>query len=75
MSTEPRAIGLARAWLGTPFRAGASVQGVGTDCAGLIEGIASALDIPFPHGPQSNMTLPALQPPHLCALIHPNPAP
>jgi NlpC/P60 family putative phage cell wall peptidase len=48
MSTPSRAIGLARAWLGTPFRAGASLQGVGTDCAGLIEGLARALDIPFP---------------------------
>ncbi len=38
----------ARRWLGTPFRANASVCGVGTDCAGLIEGIARKLGTPYP---------------------------
>jgi NlpC/P60 family putative phage cell wall peptidase len=42
------AIERARRWLGTPFCAGASVCGVGTDCAGLIEGIARDLGQPFP---------------------------
>jgi NlpC/P60 family putative phage cell wall peptidase len=42
------AITYARQWLGTPFLAGASVKGVGCDCAGLIEGIARALDISCP---------------------------
>ena len=29
----------ARAWIGTPYRAGASLRGAGCDCAGLIRGI------------------------------------
>lgn len=43
-----RAVALARTWLGTPFLAGASVQGVGCDCAGLIEGIATQMAMPCP---------------------------
>jgi NlpC/P60 family putative phage cell wall peptidase len=42
------AVTLARKWLGTPFLAGASVQGVGCDCAGLIEGIAAQIGTPCP---------------------------
>jgi NlpC/P60 family putative phage cell wall peptidase len=38
----------ARLWLGTPFLAGASVQGHGCDCAGLIEGIAQDLGFACP---------------------------
>lgn len=38
----------ARSWLGTPFMSGASVRGVGTDCAGLIEGIARAVNLDYP---------------------------
>jgi NlpC/P60 family putative phage cell wall peptidase len=37
------AIDCARRWLGTPFLAGASVQGTGCDCAGLMEGVAREL--------------------------------
>ena len=38
----------ARRWLGTPFMAGASVRGVGCDCAGLIEGVARELGLAYP---------------------------
>ena len=38
----------ARRWLGTPFMAGASVRGVGCDCAGLIEGVARNLGLAYP---------------------------
>ena len=37
-----------RRWLGTPFMAGASVRGVGCDCAGLIEGVAGDLGLAYP---------------------------
>jgi cell wall-associated NlpC family hydrolase len=39
---------IARTWLGTPFVAGASVAGVGTDCAGLIEGVARQIGVAYP---------------------------
>jgi NlpC/P60 family putative phage cell wall peptidase len=39
---------ISRSWLGTPFVAGASVKGVGADCAGLIEGIARELGMDYP---------------------------
>jgi NlpC/P60 family putative phage cell wall peptidase len=45
---EEKAVAIARTWLGTPFVAGASVIGVGTDCAGLIEGIAQTLEVDCP---------------------------
>lgn len=38
----------ARAWLGTPYLAGASQRGVATDCAGLIEGLARELNLACP---------------------------
>jgi NlpC/P60 family putative phage cell wall peptidase len=38
----------ARHWLGTPFVAGGSVQGIGCDCAGLIEGLARELGLAYP---------------------------
>ena len=34
---------LAREWLGTPYVAGASVQGAGCDCLGLVRGIWRAV--------------------------------
>jgi NlpC/P60 family putative phage cell wall peptidase len=42
------AISIARDWLGTPFQEGASVLGIGCDCAGLMEAIARALEIVHP---------------------------
>lgn len=48
MSGAQQAVAVARLWLGTPFMAGASVRGVGTDCAGLIEGIAREIGVAFP---------------------------
>jgi NlpC/P60 family putative phage cell wall peptidase len=51
MTRGQQAIEIARAWLGTPFVEGASVQGVGADCAGLIEGIARQLGVPYPSRP------------------------
>jgi NlpC/P60 family putative phage cell wall peptidase len=32
-------VAAARAWLGTPFRHGASLKGVGCDCLGLVRGV------------------------------------
>jgi NlpC/P60 family putative phage cell wall peptidase len=43
-----RSVAIARTWLGTPFLAGASVAGVGTDCAGLIEGVARHMGVAYP---------------------------
>jgi NlpC/P60 family putative phage cell wall peptidase len=48
MSRGFEAVAIARTWLGTPFVAGASVAGVGADCAGLIEGTGRALAVTFP---------------------------
>jgi NlpC/P60 family putative phage cell wall peptidase len=42
------AASFAKEWLGTPFRQGASVKGVGADCVGLIEGIARDMGVGFP---------------------------
>jgi cell wall-associated NlpC family hydrolase len=49
MSMANRAVSIARKWVGTPFQEGGSVMGVGTDCAGLIEGIGRDLGIAFPN--------------------------
>jgi NlpC/P60 family putative phage cell wall peptidase len=38
-----RVVGLARAWIGTPFHHQASAQGIGTDCVGLVRGLYRAL--------------------------------
>lgn len=37
--TGARIAALARGWIGTPFRHGAAVRGVGCDCLGLLRGI------------------------------------
>ncbi|MEL6794106.1 MAG: peptidase P60, partial [Pseudomonadota bacterium] len=34
-----RAVRIARAWIGTPYRHQASLKGVGADCLGLIRGV------------------------------------
>jgi NlpC/P60 family putative phage cell wall peptidase len=34
-----RAVEAARGWIGTPFRHGASLQGAGCDCLGLLRGV------------------------------------
>ncbi len=39
MSRGIAAIEIARAWLGTPYRHQASVQGAGCDCLGLVRGV------------------------------------
>lgn len=39
----PRAVSIARDWIGTPYRHQASVQGAGTDCLGLLRGVWRAL--------------------------------
>ena len=36
----------ARTWLGTPFSHQASLRGVGTDCVGLVFGVARSLGLP-----------------------------
>lgn len=40
---RPEVVAEARAWLGTPYLHQASLQGVGTDCLGLLRGIWRAL--------------------------------
>jgi NlpC/P60 family putative phage cell wall peptidase len=35
----------ARSWIGTPFRHQARLKGVGVDCAGLLIGVARALEL------------------------------
>lgn len=44
----------ARQWLGTPFHHQASLKGVGTDCYGLIRGVANNLGIARDHNPITN---------------------
>ena len=41
--TRTRIIAEARAWIGTPYRHQASLQGVGCDCLGLVRGVWRAL--------------------------------
>ena len=36
----------ARTWLGTPFRHQGRLKGVGVDCAGVVIGVATELEIP-----------------------------
>lgn len=36
---QPDIVGIARGWLGTPYRHQASLKGVGCDCLGLVRGI------------------------------------
>lgn len=43
MRSEERIVAAAREWIGTPYRHQASVQGIGTDCLGLVRGIWRAL--------------------------------
>lgn len=45
------ALAEARAWLGTPYRHQASVQGEGADCLGLVRGIWRAVVGPEPEAP------------------------
>lgn len=52
--TEP--VALASAWLGTPYRHRASLQGAGADCLGLVRGIWRArygaeAELPPPYSP------------------------
>ncbi|ADO42308.1 peptidase P60 [Ketogulonicigenium vulgare] len=52
---------LARAWIGTPFVHGASLQGVGADCLGLITGLWRQIYGPAPwpldYSPDWSVTL------------------
>ena len=43
MTHDDKVVGLARDWLGTPYRHQASCCGVGCDCLGLIRGVWRAL--------------------------------
>jgi NlpC/P60 family putative phage cell wall peptidase len=44
---KPDIVGLAREWLGTPYRHQASLKGVGCDCLGLVRGVyAQAYGMP-----------------------------
>lgn len=44
--TREQVIAEARSWMGTPWQHQASLKGVGTDCKGLLTGIARSLEIP-----------------------------
>lgn len=39
MSAGPRAVAIARGWIGTPYHHQASLKGIGCDCLGLVRGI------------------------------------
>ena len=41
----------ARSWIGTPYRHGASLKGVGCDCLGLVRGVWRAAIAPEPEAP------------------------
>ncbi len=43
MAVRAQVAALARDWVGTPYVAGASVQGAGCDCLGLVRGIWRAV--------------------------------
>lgn len=49
--TRRAALAEARLWLGTPYRHGASLRGVGCDCLGLVRGVWRALHGPEPEEP------------------------
>lgn len=53
MSRDKAAAEIARAWLGTPYRHQASLQGAGCDCLGLVRGVWRGLygDEPEPIPP------------------------
>lgn len=48
MTTRADVAAEARAWLGTPFAHQARTKGLGTDCGGLVGGVAVALGIVSP---------------------------
>jgi NlpC/P60 family putative phage cell wall peptidase len=48
MTTRADIVAEARTWLGTPFHHQARLKSVGVDCAGLIIGVARALDLVSP---------------------------
>lgn len=39
LAGRPEVVAVARAWIGTPYLHQASLQGVGTDCLGLLRGV------------------------------------
>jgi NlpC/P60 family putative phage cell wall peptidase len=43
MTTAEQVVAEARAWLGTPYRHQASLQGAGADCLGLVRGVWRAV--------------------------------
>ena len=43
MTGRPEVVAVARAWIGTPYLHQASLQGVGTDCLGLLRGVWRAV--------------------------------
>lgn len=43
MTLQDRILVEARGWIGTPYRHGASLKGVGCDCLGLVRGVWRAL--------------------------------
>ncbi len=51
MTREERIVAEARRWIGTPYRHGASVRGIGCDCLGLVRGVWRAVCGPEPETP------------------------
>lgn len=47
MITRNDVVTEARLWLGTPWKHQGRLQGIGTDCVGLVVGVAKALGIPI----------------------------
>jgi NlpC/P60 family putative phage cell wall peptidase len=43
--TREQIVAAAREWLGTPFRHQGRLKGVGVDCAGVLEGVATQLGL------------------------------
>ena len=50
-TTRDAIVAEARAWIGTPYRHQASLQGVGCDCLGLVRGVWRALHGEEPEAP------------------------
>ncbi len=51
MTDQSLIVAAARSWIGTPFRHGASLKGVGCDCLGLVRGVWREVIGPEPEGP------------------------
>jgi NlpC/P60 family putative phage cell wall peptidase len=51
MPSRQAIVGVARGWLGTPYRHQASLRGAGADCLGLVRGVWREIVGPEPEAP------------------------